>query len=89
MAPRFLHNKIFDMNSPPSLYLRFLGDLGLLYARYDTKSRSSRKERRKAFSLNFSLIPAKAWQDTSTGRKLTEEDSFHRMYIALSNPPKN
>ena len=47
------------------------------------------KNEKKAFSLNFSLIPAKAWQDTSTGRKLTEEDSFHRMYIALSNPPKN
>jgi hypothetical protein len=58
-------------------------------ARNDQKSCSGRKERRKAFSPNFLLIPAKAWRDASTGRKLTEEDFFHRMYIALSNPPKN
>jgi hypothetical protein len=58
-------------------------------ARNDQKSRSRRKERRKAFSPNFLLIPAKAWRDASTGRKLTEEDSFHKMYIALSNAPEN
>jgi hypothetical protein len=42
-----------------------------------------RKERKKAFYLNFLLIPYKAWRDASTGRKLTEEDSFHRMNVAL------
>jgi len=58
-------------------------------ARKDQKSRTRRKELRKAFSLNFLMIPAKAWRDASKGGKLTDENSFHRIYIALSNSSKN